>query len=532
LGAFVRRFLTILGSFLGPLALGLVFLSRDKIKTVDPMLEGETVIAISMIEQKAGHPLRAVDLTIDHKEGHAEIQNGTTPEVSDRWSYEHWRGLRGLLDWHYVTGPTPVNTAADDTPVSQRVFEVRDIDFAAVPRVAASAIERVKLQEAATVNEMSLTRPRITGLQQRIGTVRWRIEVDSAHESATSFADAAGKVYGVDLTGTLRAQRYDLFSDNQALLEAARALSAAFDGKERLQEVNISRRSVTFKVVRSGDTQQTEEWFADINGARRGTYQSPIPNPFATPTRPFSAGDVDWSAAVRLQQIARQQLGMQDGEIRMADIARDTSAFGPPSLSWAFYLRAGNGDEGRVALAADGTPRDVTWPARRAAEKRANMMAPDQMVGFLAALRATFAPGTAVMELVFLPDEALAILRDPDKPRTLARVEYKGLSLTRSQMPPDQPGTYEGERYDDSWLFALDSIKADVLSALPTLQSAALARLRITNGTVSAIGIGRHRDILSHAIDINVEIDVQGEERKQGRYYVDLRGHELRVDEP
>ena len=430
----MRKFLTILGSCLGPLALGVVFLSRDKIMTVDPMLEGETVIAISMIEQKAGHPLGAVDLTIDHKEVRAEIQNGTNPDVSDRWSYEHWRGLRGLLDWHYVTGPTPVRSAADNTPVSQRVFEVRDIDLAAVPQLAASAIDRVRLQEAATVNDMSLTRPQVMGLQQRIGTVRWRIEVGSPHESATAFADAADKVYGVDLTGTLRAQRYNLFSDNQALLDAARALSAAFAGKESLLEVNISRASVTFKVARPGDPQQTEEWFADINGARRGTYQSPILDPFATPARPFSAGEVDWTAAVRLQQIARQQLGMQDGEIRMADIAHDTSAFGPPSLTWTFYLRAGNGDEGRVALAADGTPRDVTWPARQVAEKRANMMAPDQMVGFLTALRATFAPGNAVMELVFLPDEAIAILRDPEKPRTLARVESQGL---RPNTEPD-----------------------------------------------------------------------------------------------
>ncbi len=528
----MRRFLTVLGSILGPLALGLVFLSRDKIKAVDPMLGNETVIAISMIEQKAGHPLRAVDLTISNEELRVEIQNGTTPEVTDSWSYAHWRGLQGLLDWHYVTGPTPVNTASDDTPVSRRVFEMKDVDLAAVPRIAAAAIDRVKLQEAATVNNMSLTRPRTMGLQARIGTVRWRIDVGSAHESASAFADAAGKVYGVDLTGTLRAQRYDLFSDNQALIDAARALSAAFDGKERILEANISRKSVTFKMVRQGDPRQTEEWFADINGAHRGTYQSPIPNPFGTPARPFSTGDVDWTSAVRLRQIARQQLGMPDGEIKMADIARDTTAFGPPTLSWAFYLRAGNGDEGRIALAADGTPREVTWPARRAVEKQANMMAPDRMAAFLTALRATFAPASAVMELVFLPDEALAILRDPDNPRIMARVEYKGFGLTRSMMPPDPPGMYEGERYDESWLFALDSVKPDVLNALPALQLAALARLRIKDGAVSAIGIGRHRDILSRPLDVNVEINVQGDEKKQGRYYVDLRGRELRVDEP
>jgi hypothetical protein len=425
-----------------------------------------------------------------------------------------------------------VNTANDDTPVPRRVFELKDIDLAAVPRIASSAIDRVKLQETATVNEMSLTRPRVMGLQPRIGTVRWRINVGSAHESATAFADPTGKVYGVDLTGTLRAQRYDLFSDNQALVDAARALSAAFDGKERLQGVNISRKSVTFKVARPGDPAQTDEWFADINGARRGTFQSPIPVPFATAARPLSIGDVDWTAATRLQQIARQQLEMRDGEIRMADIAWDTTAFGSPSLSWAFYLRDGNGDEGRIALAADGTPREVTWPARRASEKRVNMMAPDQMARFLTALRATFAPASAVMELVFLPDEDIAVLRDPDKPRTLARASYKGFGLTRSLLPPEPPGVYEGERFDDGWLFQLDSIRPDVFGKLPALESAALARLRIKDGVVSSIGIGRHRDILNRSMDLNVEIDVQGEERKHGRYYVDLFGRELRVDEP
>lgn len=37
----MRRFLIVLGSLLGSLVLGLALLSRDKIKTVDPMLEGE-----------------------------------------------------------------------------------------------------------------------------------------------------------------------------------------------------------------------------------------------------------------------------------------------------------------------------------------------------------------------------------------------------------------------------------------------------------------------------------------------------------
>jgi hypothetical protein len=99
----LRRVLVGAGSLAVPLAL--VYLSRDKIKPVDPMQGDEAMIAIAMIEQKAGHPLRAVQLTIDHKALRAEIQNGHSPEVTDEWSYSHWRGLHGLIDWHTSAVP-------------------------------------------------------------------------------------------------------------------------------------------------------------------------------------------------------------------------------------------------------------------------------------------------------------------------------------------------------------------------------------------------------------------------------------------
>jgi hypothetical protein len=525
----VRKILKAAASLLVPLALGLVWLSRDKLRAVDPMAGDEAAVAIATIEQRAGHPLRAIDLTIDHTEVRAEIQNGTMPEVTDLWTYSHSRGFHGLIDWHHVSGPSPIRTETGDMPVSKLAFDLKDVDFAAVPRIAAAAIERVALREPGAVTRMSLVRPRVMGLQARIGKPRWRVEVASAHESAGAYADISGKVYGLDLTGTLRAQSYDLFSDNRALLDAAHALSDAFDGKERLRGANISSKSITFKVVRPDDAKNAEEWFADINGARRGTFQSPIPDPFPHPEPSFSTGDVDWAALVRLGEIARRTLEMRDGEIRMVDIMRDPSTLGPPSLNWAFYLRAGDGSEGRVALDQDGTVRGVTWPPRREAEKRVNMLTPERMAGFLTALRARFASGTLVMELVFLPDEARAILRDPDSPKGLTHLVSQGFGLSRSSMPPEPPSISGGGRDD---LFDLGAIRGDDMAALTALRAAALTRLAIKDGTVSAIGIGRHRDILSRAAEINVEIDVAGADRKSGRYYADFHGHVLRVDEP
>src|SRR5262249_12467720 len=137
-----------------------VWLGRDKLIVVDPLTEGEAVTAMAMIGQQAGYPLRAVDVTINHREIRAEIQNHDQPEVTDRWTWSHWRGLRGLIDWRRVGGPNPADSARD-TPVAQRVLDLQDVDLAAVPSIAAAALTRVALEDQASVREMSLTRPRI-----------------------------------------------------------------------------------------------------------------------------------------------------------------------------------------------------------------------------------------------------------------------------------------------------------------------------------------------------------------------------------
>jgi len=531
----MRRLLVVFGSLLPLLALALLWVGRDKLLTVDPMLEGEAVTAVAMIEQKAGHNLRATDLRINHHDIRAEIQNGTRPDVADRWTYGHWRGWRGLIDWHFVTGPTAMDTARD-TPVAQRVFEVKDVDFSAVPRLAAEAIARVALEDAASVTEMSLLRPRIMGLQQRIGTVRWRIEVSSGHESAAAFANAAGRMTGADLSGTLRAQRYNLFTDNQALLEAVRAFRSAFDGKERVRQGIVSAKGIRFEVPLANEPGRTEWWAADISGAHRESFQSPVALPIGLPLgqpeQPFSTADVAWDALPRLQQTARERLEMPAGEVTMLDLKRDTGSFGANAPVFTFSLRDGKGDEGGITLDASGTARAITWPMGRAAQKQVNMLQGESMAAFLAALRGTFAPGNAVMELVFRPDEAIAVVRDPSKPRSLLHVHDKGFGLERGFAPEDPPGTFQGERYDESWLFDLGAIRPEVLAALPALQVTALQRLAIKGGTVTAIGIGRHVSLMPRVHDLNIEISVQGDDRLNGRYFADLQGHVLRVESP
>jgi GxxExxY protein len=193
-----------------------------------------------------------------------------------------------------------------DVPVARLAFDIKDVDFAAVPRIAAAAIARVALEETASVSEMSLSRSRTFGLQSRIGLVRWRIAVQSGHEQAAAFANAVGRLTGASLAGTLRAARYNLYEDSHALADAVHALSDAFDGNAQLSQAIIYDKMVRFEVVLARDTGRTEWRTADIDGAHRETYQSSIAIAPLTPTTPFGAGDVEWTALPRLQQIARQ----------------------------------------------------------------------------------------------------------------------------------------------------------------------------------------------------------------------------------
>ncbi len=89
-----------------------------------------------------------------------------------------------------------------------------------------------------------------------------------------------------------------------------------------------------------------------------------------------------------------------------------------------------------------------------------------------------------------------------------------------------------GQPYEGGWLFDPRTLDLTLPAAIRAAETAALSRLAIKGGEVTAVGVGRHQDTMPRVHDLNIEVRVTGEDRVSGRYFVDLQGHVPRVETP
>src|SRR5579859_7147397 len=96
-------FIALLTTFAG------ILIVRDPPVSVSALAPGEAVDQMAALRAKLGSLQKAVSVTLGPDGTSVELQNPGRPQVSDEWTVEHLRGLAGLLDWIYVSGPDPVS---------------------------------------------------------------------------------------------------------------------------------------------------------------------------------------------------------------------------------------------------------------------------------------------------------------------------------------------------------------------------------------------------------------------------------------
>ena len=235
----------------------------------------------------------------------------------------------------------------------------------------------------------------------------------------------------------------------------------------------------------------------------------------------WTLADVDWAALPSLLARARQVLDAPDAATGLIEISRKARGLGQPTIEWEISLELPQRESGRVTLDNAGGIRRVQWPHGR--EPAANLLDPALARRFVEALAHDAGPHAGVMQIMLRPDGASATIRDPRKPAALLELGYAGVLLETSSIPNAPAGFWQGERYDDEWMFDLRELDATVLDGLPALQRAALGRLKIGGGAVAWISIGRHRTTFEGNRRLLAEVGVAGPDRQSGRVFLDAR---------
>jgi len=500
---------------------------------VSPFAPGEAADQIAALRKKSGFPLRIVAVDLTARGTTVEVQNPSSPDVTDRWEIAHVRiGRRGLIDWTHVSGPYPVPSSRHELPVADLAFPSDQAEFGAVPQLAEAAVRRAALEEPAKVVGMHLGRQVVLLPYAHVGRLGWTVEVRSPRESARAFASAEGRITGADLQGTLRAKRLDLFRGGPPLLAIARQLSGAMEGKERIVRLLVYSKSLRAELVDPRDPRGRATYVSDIDGVFRSRLDDMSPKlPPALmldPDPPFAVAEIDWSALPRMVETARERLAMRGANVALLAIRKHARGLDRPVIEWEVALTAASGQSASLALDTGGRVLSASRPPGQ--QSRPDMLQPAAAAEFVALLRRELDPQTGVMEIVLRPDQARATIRDPRDPRRVVALSYAGYVLEREPAFRGKPGTWMGQPFDDASFFRLAELDDAALAALPRLRSMALERLRLPGGRVETIGLGRHALILEKNRELVVEIDAKGSDGSGGRVFLDLRGRVLRTD--
>lgn len=303
------RFSALIAAILPLLVVGLGCSRLAGLKT--NYLEGDNAAkAVAEVRSKVGKSFRVLQAVVEVDEMRLQIVDPNNPRNVDEY-----RSRAG-----FVTGPSPVKLNALVSDPIQSSVPVEEVDFAAVPKIASSAIERTQLDGGA-VRRMTFQRGfALQGSDAgSLGAPRWHIEVVGTREDASATADGKGEIIGLDLSRTSRGKDYSVLSKEE-LKRAQRALRSIVGDGPRVKSVTIRRNSVEISSVAADGSNDLESFTFGLDGVKKGLVTTK-----AIPSRVeanFALDDIDLATALDYLEKAKVRLKMPNAEVSSISFSR------------------------------------------------------------------------------------------------------------------------------------------------------------------------------------------------------------------
>ena len=324
-------------------ALGGALTSATVAAAEPSLLEGKGVAdAIAKLTEKMKAPVRALVIEIKPASIALQVQDAAAPTHVDEYKYTRRPGVLALLGDAAVSGPEPVKLSLINPRLEENLFTITEVNFAAVPETIREALKRVKV-EAGAVEGITIRRQL---LLNQSGPVEWSIYVRGPRESATAYADAAGKIRRVDLSGTTRAETLDLTQGGAMLTDAIALIREQFGVNPVYKSFGISTRTVGFRIRDPKNPADSVGYYWDINGIQKSNDFMPasVRRKMGEGVRDellFSIDDVDWSRLPALRKTALEKAAVPGGHISSIDVDRPSTQGDAKPVRWKFDIRAG-----------------------------------------------------------------------------------------------------------------------------------------------------------------------------------------------
>ncbi len=499
---------------------------RTHLTAAEPpnLLEGKNAAeAVAKLSEKLKPPVRVFTIEIDTTSVRLQVQDPAAPTRINEYTYTLRSGADALRGAEAISGPTPVQLHLINPRLEENLFDLTNVNLAAVPETIREALRRAKVEDGA-VREITIRRQ---VLLNDSGPVQWEMSVRSPRESAVAYADAQGKIRRLDLSETTRARTMDLTQGGEMLIEAIGQIREQFGTSPVFKSFSISTRTVGIRIRDPKNPADDVGHYWDINGIQKSTDGIPaeIRRRMGESGRDemfFSIEDVDWSRLPSLRPIALEKAAVPGGHISSIDVDRPSTEGDAKPVRWKFDVRAGLMGEGTVVEfdAKSGAFTRLNLPRDRQAAF--NPVEPETARRAIAVIGRELSRAVGFVEIMLSREKASAtgpLSENPDVIRQFFYTENDGLQPF-GQGNPRNP-FHQG--FKKTWLFTVADLEP-VLPNLASLQQKTLERLRISEGAVQRVTFFRHSVFYPQNRKVLVEIRVENPKGEDGRVVYDLRG--------
>lgn len=483
--------------------------------------------AVKKISEKTKGRSRALNVEIKADKLTIQLQDPAAPTHVDEYTYRKLPGLLGMF-LPDVTGPTAIRLNLINPNLEENLFDLDQVDFAAVPTTAADAVRRVALDGGGTVDTITIQRKIRILPAPSSGDVEWHVGVHGPRESATAYADAKGRITHLDLSGTQRAKTLDYTKDSVMLTEAIDRIRSSFGSDAIYNHFAVSRLNVGFTVRDEKDPKATQNYSCDISAIRQSVLDSMFKmpkSPFAEERDYFSIDDADWSKVASFGKVALEKIVVPNAQIFSVELLKPAQKLKPQKLRWRVRVLEGSfGESGYAEFdPKSGELTAVELPPSQV--KAVNFLEPGQTSTLLAKIREDFNAGTPFMEISVDSGGATVKATPPSKPDELERYSYdaKKRADPTFKLPPGFPKSPFDQNFEQHDLFGAAEYQP-FEPRLADFEKKTLDRLRIADGQVTRLTWFRKSPFYPRNKKVLLEIRTEGRQGRSGRVVWDSSG--------
>jgi tetratricopeptide (TPR) repeat protein len=501
--------------------------------------EGRAQQAFTAIQERVGHALRVLTLTITPDELSVEIANPDKPGEAETWSVAH-NGLIGALG---VDVPVRQGSGRASLPgggaIAESVIEIDAAGLAIVPKLAADALARARFRAPGRVAQMELLRlPKFVGPAAR--DPYWSVHVEAPEEEADISAKITGELTNADLRRTKRAENLDLLAGGPDFDEMVQNIRKQIKDDWIFHYIEIEKTDINFDVhLASVQAPRLTRFTATISDIKTDNLSMPhMAFPGEPGDDPFTLADVDLSLMTKLEATAKQQLGIADGVVQRVVVSKPHRERAG-AVEWEVQVKSAKAplfwtpnsppvEEGSVTFDAKGAVLHAKYPPGRGPQT--NLFDPAALQKAIDKIAERLGPHVQLIDLDVSDASIRITAQDPQNAKKFAVFTYRDGDVARAA-EPFQTMANAGLA-GPSWLWDIGLLPPSVVQSLAALEKQTLTKLGAGYGKIDAISFTKDKVFYPDNDRVLIEIRAAGDGDSSDNVIFDLAGGFAKLDGP